>query len=127
MDGAENNPPIHPARTINKGRPLGSTKINIAKSNSDKLDCITAIEKYYQCLVEQTGEKYSPTGYLTKLIAEKKEEFGLPADYYILENMIQTCVFRKNAEPAQLTLPIEAAEESLIQLCITMGKLSLLS
>jgi hypothetical protein len=57
MEGAKHIPPVPPPipphnSTINKGRPRGTMKVNIASSNSAKLDCsITAIAKGYQCLV----------------------------------------------------------------------------
>jgi hypothetical protein len=125
MEGAENIPPIPPTillippipphnRNFNKGCPSGTTKRNIASSHSAKQGCIAAIEKEYKSLVEQAGVTYAPKGYLTKLIDEKKEEFGLSADYYILTDTIRSCVKRKNPEPNHQTSPIEAAEEALI-------------
>jgi hypothetical protein len=129
-EGAENIPPIPPTilpippnyRNINKGRPSGTTKMNIATSISAKQDCITAIALEYKSMVEQADVTYAPKGYLIKLIDEKKEEFGLPEDYYISTDTIRSRVKRKNPEPNRQTSPIQAAEESLIQLCLTMGK-----
>jgi hypothetical protein len=115
--------PIPPDnRNINKGRPSGTTKMNIATSNSAKQDCITAIALEYKSLVEQAVVTYAPKGHLIKLTDEKKEEFGLSADYYISTNTIQTHVKKKNPEPNRQTSPIQAAKESLIQICLTMGK-----
>jgi hypothetical protein len=123
VDGAENIPPatIPPAPGTNKGRPLGSSKVNIAKSNSNKKACLVAIAQDYQTICDET-KKYAPTGYLTKLIAETKVKFGLPAGFYISKNTIRSRVKRKNAEPSITMSPIHAAEESLIQLCLMMGK-----
>jgi hypothetical protein len=59
----------------------GTTEVTKSDEREDvRRQSITALAKDYQCFVEQTGEKYAPKGYLTKLIDEKMEEFGLPAD-----------------------------------------------
>jgi hypothetical protein len=71
-------------------------------------------------LVEQINEKYTSKGYLTKLIDEKKEEFGLPADYYIsLLSSIQSHVKRRKPKPVCQMWPIKAFKESLIQLYVS--------
>jgi hypothetical protein len=56
MEGAKNIPTIPPTIlpippdncNINKGHPSGTTKMNIATSNSAKQDCITAIALEYK-------------------------------------------------------------------------------
>ena len=48
VEGAENS-------TVNKGCPVGTTKVNIAKSNSKKKDCITAIATAYQAFVDNSN------------------------------------------------------------------------
>ena len=118
-EGVEN--PV--AATANKGRPFGSTKVNIAKAARNKRECITAIAKQYQGKLEEKrgGTQRIVKGYLSELIRQKKDDYGLPGSFYISKQTIQSRVKRKNPTPARLSSPIQAAEESLIQLCIMMG------
>ena len=109
--------------TINDGRPVGTTKVNIAKMNSKKAACITSIATKYQCKFEEGKRKFTivPRGYLDDLIIAEKHQYGLPQDFYISRETILSRSKRKNPATAVTASPIEGAEESLVQICITMG------